>query len=104
MSLDDPFGRSADKRERDYQNLRATLAAAGVDTAAQVGAMRRNLYRNGLVVAGLAAAVTGGVALLVPRFAAFVAICAAVVGIWVVASTIRGRAHLARYQRELDGS
>ena len=104
MKLDDPFGRSADKQERDYQNLRAALVEAGVDSAAKVDAMRRNVHRNAAVVAAVAAAVVLAVAVLLPRFTGFVAICAAVVGIWVAATTLRGRAHLARYQRELDAS
>lgn len=101
MKLDDPFGRSAGKQERDYQALKATLQDAGIVTPAAVAALRRNVVRNGLVAALLVALVVGCTAAFFPHLLGFVTICAVVVGIWVVASTARGRAHLARYIDEL---
>jgi len=102
MKRDDPFGRSAAKNERDYQDLKTALVEAGIDSRAQVASMRRNVLRNALVVAAIVSLVLGMVALLLPRAFAFSAICAGVVAIWLVASAVRGRAHLARYQSELD--
>ncbi len=102
MSLDDPFGRSAAKNERDYQELRSALVAAGIDSRAQVASMRRNVLRNALLAAAIVSLVLALVGLFLPRAFAFVAICAGVVAVWLVASTVRGRAHLARYLGELD--
>jgi len=102
MKLDDPFGRSAAKNERDYQELKSALAEAGIDSRAQVALMRRNVLRNALVVAAAVSLVLALVGLFLPRAFAFSAICAGVVAVWLAASTVRGRAQLARYQSELD--
>ncbi len=101
MKLDDPFGRSAGKNERDYQNLKAALVDAGIDSPAKVAAMRSNVVRNAVIVAAVVLAVVGLVAVLLPDALGFVGICAVVIGIWIAASTVRGRAHLARYLREI---
>ena len=66
--------------------------------------MRANVVRNAVIAAVVVAAVVGLVALLLPDALGFVTICAVVIGIWIAASTVRGRAHLARYQRELGGN
>jgi len=102
MSLDDPFGRSAGKNERDYQALRAALVDAGIDSADRVAAMRANVLRNAAITAAITLAVVGLVAWLLPSAFGFVSICAVVIAIWIAASTVRGRAHLERYGRELE--
>lgn len=102
MKLDDPFGRSAGKNERDYQTLRAALVDAGIDSSARVAAMRTNVVRNAVIMAAVTLAVVGLVAWLLPSAFGFVATCAIVIGIWIAASTVRGRAHLTRYGKELE--
>ena len=104
MKFDDPFGRKAQKQERDYASLSEALRKAGVTTAADVQRCERNITRNAVIMVVLSLLSVLLAALVYPAVLGIVTVLAAIVLLWIAASTVSGRRHLQRYRREeVDG-
>lgn len=100
MKIDDPFGRKAQKQERNYVSLCGALKQAGVSTADDVLRCERNVTRNAVVMVVLALLSVLLAALIYPAVLGLVAVLAAIVMLWVAVTTVNGRRHLQRYLRE----
>ncbi len=104
MSFNDPFGRQADKQERDYAALREALSRAGVDTPEAAERCLANIRRNALVMVWLVMLSIVLAAIIHPPALPVVLVCSVVVLLWVAVSTHRGRTHLLRYMAEELGA
>ena len=100
MNINDPFGRRAQKQERDYASLRQTLKTAGVKTATDVQRCERNIKRNAAVMVALSVFSVVLAALLYRPVLGLVIVLAATVVLWIIVNLVRVRGYLRRYLAE----
>ncbi|KAA3654665.1 MAG: hypothetical protein DWQ11_03780 [Proteobacteria bacterium] len=101
MKIDDPFGRTAQKQERNYASVRNALQAAGVTTPAQAEQCLRSITRNALISTAIIGVLVGAVALFYPQGLSVALVCAGVGWLWISATAVNGRRHVQRYRREM---
>lgn len=100
MNINDPFGRVQSKNKKEYESLRDSLKEAGVSNPDDAQDLLKKLQRRGMWGLAIIALTTLLLALVLPKLGAFVLICGAIVGIWLIKTTISSQEYIKRYIQE----
>ncbi len=100
MRIDDPFGRVARRREREYESFRESLRGAGVTTRADADQVLGRIRSRGLTAGMVGLAIVAALVLLSPQSAALTLVFGAIYGLWLLRTSINGRRYLQRYVAE----
>ena len=103
MKLNDPFGRMARRREREYQSLRQSLINAGLTDrtkAEELIESLQNRSRKGLWILIPATAV---LALLFREYAVYILAVGGLIILWLTNTMSRGSEYIRRYIEEECG-
>ncbi|MCB1924311.1 MAG: hypothetical protein KDJ27_11305 [Gammaproteobacteria bacterium] len=101
MSLGDPFGRVARRRQTAYHALRAQLQQNDVQTTADVERLVARLSRTTGRLVLLLVAVVAVISLAVPQWQAAVILAGCLIGLWIGTSFLQTRSQLRSYHDEI---
>ncbi|MBR9885671.1 MAG: hypothetical protein GYB21_19335 [Oceanospirillales bacterium] len=100
MKLNDPFGRMARRREREYQSLCESLKQAGLTDRAKAEELRDNLSKRTKQGLWFVLPIIVILALVLRTYAVYVLAFGALIVLWLTNTTQRGTEYLNRYIEE----
>jgi len=103
MKLNDPFGRMARRREREYHSLCESLKKAGLTERAKAEELRDNLRARTKKVLWFILPAIVVLALIFRTYAVYVLAFGVLVVLWLTNTTQRGSEYLNRYIEEECG-
>ncbi|GGB79076.1 hypothetical protein GCM10011352_00890 [Marinobacterium zhoushanense] len=103
MKLNDPFGRMARRREREYHSLCESLKKAGLTDRAKAEELRENLRKRTKKSLWFIMPAIVILALIFQTYAIYVLAFGALVVLWLTNTTQRGTEYLNRYIEEECG-
>ncbi|RRJ83979.1 hypothetical protein [Aestuariirhabdus litorea] len=105
MQLNDPFGRMATKRQREYEVVRQSLQGSDVTTVEAGQALLNNIRQRGkwMILGAIPCALIP--ALLLPQFALAFIVTGVLFIAWTFSTTRNGLGYVQRYiNEELQGA
>lgn len=100
MKLNDPFGRMARRREREYDSLRQSLLKAGLTDRQQAEALLETLKKRSKTGLWVVIPLTLVAALLLQEYAIFIGAFGLLATLWLTNTLRRGQEYISRYIQE----
>lgn len=100
MKLNDPFGRMARRREREYQSLSESLRKAGLTDRDKAEALIASLRSRTKKMLWIAVPATLALALIFREYAIYVVAFGLLTILWLSNTTQRGTEYISRYIEE----
>ncbi|MCL6416839.1 hypothetical protein MIB92_14355 [Aestuariirhabdus sp. Z084] len=97
MQLNDPFGRMATKRQREYEVVRESLQGSDVTTPEAGQDLLNNIRQRGKWMMGLAVPVALVPSVIVPQFALAFIVTGVLFIAWTFTTTRNGLRYVQRY-------
>ncbi|WP_432698393.1 hypothetical protein ACQUQP_08635 [Marinobacterium sp. YM272] len=97
MKLNDPFGRMARRREREYESLKQALLKAGMTDEQKARELIENLAKRSKTGMMVLIPLVVILALLFREYAIFVLAFGALILLWLFNTTRRGQDYIGRY-------
>ncbi|TCK08266.1 hypothetical protein [Marinobacterium mangrovicola] len=103
MKLNDPFGRMARRREREYESLKQALLKAGMTDAQKAGELRDNLAKRSKTGLMVVIPIIVILALVFREYAVFALAFGVLAILWLTNTSRRGQEYINRYIAEECG-
>lgn len=100
MKLNDPFGRMARRREREYQSLGESLRKAGLTDRDKAQALIESLRTRTKKMLWFAAPAIVVLALIFREYAIYIIAFGLLIVLWLINTTQRGTEYIGRYIEE----
>lgn len=100
MNLNDPFGRMAKQRQKEYESLCSSLRSAGINTRREAEQLRQSLGRRATIGVAVLAPIVLLLAMLLPEMRVFIFGLGALVAVWLINTNRHAQRHIERYIRE----
>lgn len=100
MKLNDPFGRMARRREREYESLKQALLKAGMTDEQKARDLMDNLAKRSKTGLMVIVPIVAVLALLFREYAVFILAFGALIILWLTNTSRRGQEYISRYIEE----
>ena len=100
MNLNDPFGRLASKRQKEYESLRDTLKEKGLNNREDAQTLLQKLRQRGIWGVAIVVPSSLALALIFWELRAFFLICGSLGAFWVIKTVLNSQEYVKRYIRE----
>jgi hypothetical protein len=101
MKLNDPFGRMARRREREYESLRQSLLNAGLTERAKAEELIESLKKRSKQGLWILIPLTAVAAVAFQTYAIFILAFGALLILWLTNTMRRGQEYIGRYIEEV---
>jgi hypothetical protein len=100
MNFNDPFGRIASRRQKEYESLCISLQEAGLTSLADAQALLEKIHRRGRWGLAVIVPVALLLALAFPELRAFILACGVLAVFWLIKTVLNSQEYVKRYIRE----